>query len=62
MSTKKDNFTLKDKKYMQIAINLAKARKNQWQLEFYNCGLFTREDMKLTEKILFNRLERGCNI
>ena len=27
MSTKKDNFTLKDKKYMQIAINLAKARK-----------------------------------
>ena len=27
MSTKKDSFTLKDKKYMQIAINLAKARK-----------------------------------
>ena len=27
MSTKKDNFSLKDKKYMQIAINLAKARK-----------------------------------
>ena len=27
MSTKKDNFSLKDKKYMQIAINLAKAKK-----------------------------------
>ena len=27
MSTKKDSFTIKDKKYMQIAINLAKARK-----------------------------------
>ena len=27
MSTKKDNFSFKDKKYMQIAINLAKARK-----------------------------------
>ena len=27
MSTKKDNFTLKDRKYMQIAIDLAKARK-----------------------------------
>ena len=27
MSTKKDNFSLKDKKYMQIAINLAKIRK-----------------------------------
>ena len=27
MSTKKDKFSLKDKKYMQIAINLAKARK-----------------------------------
>ena len=27
MSTKKDNFSLKDKTYMQIAINLAKARK-----------------------------------
>jgi len=27
MSTKKDNFSLKDKKYMQIAINLAKVRK-----------------------------------
>ena len=26
MSTKKDNFSLKDKKYMQIAINLAKIR------------------------------------
>ena len=27
MSTKKDNFSSKDKKYMQIAINLAKVRK-----------------------------------
>ena len=27
MSTKKDKFTLKDKKYMTLALNLASARK-----------------------------------